>query len=249
MSAEIIEEKAKETVTIGDKVYSIDDVSPTTYFNYVKDMRKNIEDENLQTVADNCLELLKKTKITGQTKIAEKIFNEYSLIIRELKAASFGFDTIVYKSDIEKFITKISNHPVKLIELKNYPREVADDVLNKLMIAKDNDLFDEYYVVFTDYTGEETKKIAEIRDQKRNAQETRTLSDSTKDLLTQNDQKAEAILPKITQSMDSIKDLVESMNTMTQKVSTIAANTEEISSQTTYVQNMTEEMRDEVKEL
>lgn len=81
------------------------------------------------------------------------------------------------------------------------------------------------------------------------AEEIRTLSDSTKDLLTQNDQKAEAILLKITQSMDSIKDLVESMNTMTQKVSTIAANTEEISSQTTYVQNMTEEMRDEVKEL
>lgn len=81
------------------------------------------------------------------------------------------------------------------------------------------------------------------------AEEIRTLSDSTKDLLTQNDQKAEAIFPKITQSMDSIKDLVESMNTMTQKVSTIAANTEEISSQTTYVQNMTEEMRDEVKEL
>ena len=81
------------------------------------------------------------------------------------------------------------------------------------------------------------------------AEEIRTLSDSTKELLTQNDQKAEAILPKITQSMDSIKDLVESMNTMTQKVSTIAANTEEISSQTTYVQNMTEEMRDEVKEL
>ena len=163
MSTEIIEEKAKETVTIGDKVYSIDDISPTTYFNYVKDMRKNIEDENLQTVADNCLELLKKTKITGQTKIAEKIFNEYSLIIRELKAASFGFDTIVYKSDIEKFITKISNHPVKLIELKNYPREVADDVLDKLMLAKDNELFDEYYIVFTDYTGEETKKIAKER--------------------------------------------------------------------------------------
>lgn len=81
------------------------------------------------------------------------------------------------------------------------------------------------------------------------AEEIRTLSDSTKELLTQNDQKSEAILPKITQSMDSIKDLVESMNTMTQKVSTIAANTEEISSQTTYVQNMTEEMRDEVKEL
>ena len=81
------------------------------------------------------------------------------------------------------------------------------------------------------------------------AEEIRTLSDSTKELLTQNDQKAEAILPKITQSIDSIKDMVESMNSMTLKVSTIAANTEEISSQTTYLQNMSEEMRDEVKEL
>ena len=42
MSTEVIEGKVKETVTIGDTVYSIDDVSPTTYFNNDKDMRKNI---------------------------------------------------------------------------------------------------------------------------------------------------------------------------------------------------------------
>ena len=163
MNAEIVEQEAKETVTIGNKVYNVDDVSPTVYFNYVKDMKKDIEDENLQSVADNCLTLLAKTKLTGQTKIAEKIFKQYSLIMRELNAAKFGFNTIVYKSDIEKFITKISNHPVKLIELKNYPREVDDKVVDKLMVAKENNLFDEYYIVFTDYTGEETKKVAKER--------------------------------------------------------------------------------------
>ena len=152
-----------ETIEIGDKVYNVDDITPTVYFNYVKDMKKNIEDENLQTVADNCLILLQKTKLTGQTSAAKKIVDQYSLIMRELKAASFGFDTIVYKSDIEKFITKISKHEVKIIELSKYTREVHDSVIEKLMIAKENELFDEYYVLFTDYTMKETKQVAKER--------------------------------------------------------------------------------------
>ena len=152
-----------ETIQIGDVIYNVNDVTPTIYFNYVKDMRKNIEDENLQTVADNCLVLLKKTKLTGQTSAAKKIVDQYSLIMRELKAASFGFDTIVYKSDIEKFIKDISKNPVKIIELSKYPREVDDSVIDKLVVAKENELFDEYYILFTDYSMKETKKIAEER--------------------------------------------------------------------------------------
>ena len=97
----VAEIEAKNTVTIGDKVYNVDDITPTEYFEYLKHMKKDIEDENLQTVADNCLTLLKKTKITGQTSAAKKIFDQYSLIMRELKAASFGFNTILYKSNLQ----------------------------------------------------------------------------------------------------------------------------------------------------
>ncbi len=81
------------------------------------------------------------------------------------------------------------------------------------------------------------------------AEEIRNLSDSTKDLLSQNDQKADAILPKVGESMDAIKNLIERINEMTEKVATIAANTEEISSQTTYVQEMTGNLRDDVEQL
>ena len=102
MGYEIIDD-IKETLQVGDKIYNIEDLTPTIYFDYVKGMKKDIADENLQVVADNCLTLLQKTKITGQTKAAKKIVDQYSLIMRELKAASFGFNTIVYKSDIEKF--------------------------------------------------------------------------------------------------------------------------------------------------
>lgn len=164
MSEEVkVIEDVKETIEIDGKVYDKDSLTPTVYFNYVKDMKKNIEDENLQAVAENCLALLKKTQITGQTSAAKKIVAQYSLIMRELKAASFGFDTIVYKSDIEKFITKIADKPVKIIELENYTREVDDSVIEKLVIAKENELFDEYYVVFTDYSLEQTKKVAKER--------------------------------------------------------------------------------------
>ena len=81
------------------------------------------------------------------------------------------------------------------------------------------------------------------------AEEIRQLSDSTKDLLSQNSEKAEAILPKVAGSMSSIEKLVARMNEMTEKVATIAANTEEISSQTTFVQEMTGALRDDVKAL
>lgn len=159
----IIDAAVKETIEIGGVIYNIDDISPTVYFNYIKDMKKNIEDENLQAVADNCLILLQKTKITGQTLAAKKIVTQYSLIMRELKAAKFGFNTIVYKSDIEKFIKNISSHPVKIIELHNYVREIDDSIMDKLILAKDNELFDKYYILFTDYTMEETKKVAKER--------------------------------------------------------------------------------------
>lgn len=50
-------------------------------------------------------------------------------------------------------------------------------------------------------------------------------------LLSQNSEKAEAILPKVAGSMTSIEELVNRMNEMTEKVATIAANTDYFSSQ------------------
>lgn len=81
------------------------------------------------------------------------------------------------------------------------------------------------------------------------AQEIRSLSDSTKDLLVINDKQAEAILPKIHESMNAIKELVDSIHDMTNQVTAIAANTEEISAKTLYVKEMTDELHKEVEEL
>ena len=81
------------------------------------------------------------------------------------------------------------------------------------------------------------------------ASEIRELSDSTKNLIVENDAKAEEIIPKINESIDSIKDLIENINEMNEKVATIAATSEEISSQTSCVQSMADELRDAVENI
>lgn len=81
------------------------------------------------------------------------------------------------------------------------------------------------------------------------ASEIRELSDSTKNLIVENDAKAEEIIPKINASIDSIKDLIENINEMNEKVATIAATSEEISSQTSCVQSMADELRDAVENI
>ena len=81
------------------------------------------------------------------------------------------------------------------------------------------------------------------------AEEIRNLSDSTKELLQQNDERAEAILPKISESMECIRTLITDMNEMTEKIAAIASSTEEISSQTSYVRDMTGALRKNVEQL
>ena len=81
------------------------------------------------------------------------------------------------------------------------------------------------------------------------AEAIRNLSASTKDLVVESDKKAEDIIPKINNSVGSVKRLIESINEMTEKIATIAANTEQISSQTSCVQSMTEDLKDAVGEI
>ena len=81
------------------------------------------------------------------------------------------------------------------------------------------------------------------------ASEIRNLSTSTKELIVENDQKADEIIPKINASVESIKTLIEDINRMTEQVATIAANTEEIASQTECVEEMAEALKEAVEDI
>jgi hypothetical protein len=140
------------------------ELTPSEYFNIVKDKKNKINDEELQRIYDNCLTLLNKYKITGQTKAMLKLIFHLETIEKEREIVKAGIDTFVYRDDIEEFIDNIANDAVKIIELERYEREIPDEIVAALEKVKDK--FDQFYVVFTDYTGKIERQVEKERREK-----------------------------------------------------------------------------------
>lgn len=141
-----------------------DTYTPTEYFNLLKEKKHKINDEELKQFYNNCLILLNKYKITGQTKAMKKLIFHIESIEKEREIVKLGFNTFVYRDDIEEYIDNVANDVVKIIDLENYEREIPDDVVQRFEKVKD--IFDQSYVVFTDYTGEIERKVQQERREK-----------------------------------------------------------------------------------
>ena len=149
---------AKTKTEIKDNtVTEVTELTPTEYFDKLKGMKKDITEEYILQVLDNCLELMKRPKMLGQKKMVKKIYEQSQILIRELEVVKAGFQTYVLRDDIVYYIDKIAKKPVKIIELENYEREIPEEVADKVISAQD--LFDEFFVVFTDYTGEAERTV------------------------------------------------------------------------------------------
>ncbi len=79
------------------------------------------------------------------------------------------------------------------------------------------------------------------------ADEIRVLATSTKTLIEQNEIQATETIPKVTTSIELIKELLGNINILNERISNIAATTEEISAQSDTIQNLSEELQTLVK--
>lgn len=138
------------------------EMTPYQYFQFVKSKVNEMNDENLNKLYSISSELLEKYKKTGQVKAAKKLAFHIKSILKEKEIIDLGITKFVYRDDIENYIDNIAKDVVKIIELKNYPREIPDELVET--IEKTKDIFDEMYVLFTDYTGEVEKKVEKERD-------------------------------------------------------------------------------------
>lgn len=136
-------------------------LTPAEYFGAIKERKNHITDEELNCVYDNCLELLNKYKITGQKKGMRKLLFHLDCIEKEREIVKAGIDTFVYRDDIEYYIDNVADDVVKIIDIESYEREIPDEIVD--IIAKYGNLFDQLYIVFTDYTGEVERKVEEER--------------------------------------------------------------------------------------
>ena len=132
-------------------------VNPDMYFKMIKDMKHTTSDEDLDKFYDSSLLLLEKYKKLGQKAMLRKLMFIVDCIPKERELVKKGIDVFIYRDDIEEYINSVENKVVKIIELKNYPREIPDELVPT--IDETRDIFDEYFVLFTDFTGKIERKV------------------------------------------------------------------------------------------
>lgn len=138
------------------------ELTPYQYFKTVKSKINEMNDKDLNKLYSISTELLNKYQKTGQIKSAKKLAFHIKSILKEKEIIDLGITKFVYREDIENYIDNVAKDVVKIIELKNYPREIPDELIET--IEKTKDIFDEMYVLFTDYTKEIEKTIEKERD-------------------------------------------------------------------------------------
>ena len=136
-------------------------ITPSQYFDFVKGAKQTITTKALQESYDVFIKLAEKYKKLGQVESMKKLCFLADTLTKEEKLIEMGITTFVYKDVIEDYIENVADKAVKIVELSRYMREIPDELIET--VEKSKELFDELYVVFTDYTGREERKVEKER--------------------------------------------------------------------------------------
>ncbi|MBQ9884393.1 MAG: hypothetical protein IJM43_08085 [Bacteroidaceae bacterium] len=136
-------------------------ITPSQYFEFIKDSKHTITTETLKNSYEPFIKLAEKYNKLGQVELMKKLCFLADVLLKEEKLIELGINTFVYKDVIEDYITNVADKAVKIIELSRYMREIPDELIET--VEKSKELFDQLYVVFTDYTGKEERKVEKER--------------------------------------------------------------------------------------
>lgn len=132
-------------------------ITPTEYFATLKERKQKVTKDYLKAYYDECMYYLGKYQKTNQLRAIKKLIYHAECVETELKLLEKGIDTYVMYDDIFEYIEGISKKVVKIIDIEDYERDIPDDIAER--VSEVRELFTRVFVVFTDYTGKEEKKV------------------------------------------------------------------------------------------
>ena len=139
-------------------------ITPSQYFEYLKDSKQTITTETLKNSYGVFIDLAQKYEKLGQAEALKRLCFLADTLRKEEKLIEIGVTTFIYKDVLEEYIEHVADKTVKIIELSRYMREIPDELVG--VVEKTKDLFDQFYVVFTDYTGKEERRVEKERREK-----------------------------------------------------------------------------------
>ena len=139
-------------------------ITPAQYFETIKDKMKTETNAHLINLYTVVKKKLHNFMVTGQIDAAKQMYAKCLSLEKEAKLPEKGVTTYIDRDVIDYFIDKVADEAVVVMEVKNYEREIPEEIRNKM--AETKEIFDDFFVVFTDYTGETRKKIEQKKREK-----------------------------------------------------------------------------------
>lgn len=137
-------------------------ITTREYFQQLKDSEKEMTELGLEQFYANCMELKDKFVRLGQIDAIKRIIFLIDSAKKEKLCLDQGINLYVNKEDIIEFSKKVTSEDIGFIELSRYEREIPDEVVEKVERVKD--VFDNMYVLFTDYSKFHQKKYKKEND-------------------------------------------------------------------------------------
>lgn len=127
-------------------------IAPKVFFDYVKDSLKETEVEILKERLKGFKQIFDITAKSGQLALNENARDEIIKLVKEQEAAACGYKTYVLESTIKTFLRDVEGKAAYFKDFKDFPRLIPDSILQFLSDAQDKNIFDQFWVLYLDYT-------------------------------------------------------------------------------------------------
>ncbi|MDD5650695.1 MAG: hypothetical protein PHF86_09840 [Candidatus Nanoarchaeia archaeon] len=140
-------------------------LKPVVVFKFLKDRFKPMERRELSQRLEKVASILESTAITNQIALKEKIHEKFGKFLREQEMIACGFDKYFEKEILQAFVESVQNRIIKITPIKNYIRLIPKDIRERMEVAREKMLFDDFVVIHTDPDNKAVEKTqAEKKD-------------------------------------------------------------------------------------
>ena len=137
-------------------------IEPHEYFAFLKSKFSHTELCYLFYSLEFLLGQIQNAKKINQRKLLEIIHFNSKNILREILLNIKGINQFVEKKDLLDFVKYVKpRDSIKFIELERYHRTIPQEIVERIAEVKSFNLFDKYFILYTDFTGRNNETIEE----------------------------------------------------------------------------------------
>lgn len=135
-------------------------IEPKVFFDYIKGSLSETESEDLANRLKRFTQIFELTAKSGQLALKENARDNIIRLVKEQEAAACGYKTYIFEKTINTFLKSVKDKAAFFKPFREFPRLIPDEILGKLTASQSKNIFDEYWILYLDYSKENIKSTA-----------------------------------------------------------------------------------------